>query len=182
MDGDVFTPCSLTWVQTMVGIMVQFNSVQFSHSVVPNSLQPRGLQLSRLPCPSPTPGDCSNSCLTCQWCHTTISSSVIPFSSYIQSFPLSRSFQMSHFFTSGSQSIGVSASTSVLSMNIQYWFPLGLSGLISLQSKGLSSLFQHHSSKASILQHSPFFIVQLSHPYMTTGKTKALTNGHLLAK
>ena len=99
------------------------------------------------------------------------SSSVVPFSSHLQSFPASGSFQMSPFFMSGDQSIGVSASTSVLPMNIQDWFPLGLTGWISLQSKGLSkSLLQHHSSKASILWCLAFFIVQLSHPYMTTGK------------
>ena len=91
-------------------------------------------------------------------------------------------FPMNQFFASGGQSIGASALASVLSMNIQDWFPLGLTGLISLQSKGLNSLLQHHSLKASVLQHSPFFIVQLSHPYMTTGKTIALTRWTLLAK
>ena len=132
--------------------------VQFSCSVVSDSLQPHGLQHVRPHCPSPTPGACSNSCPSSQWCHPTISSSVIPFSSCLQSFPASGSFQMSQFFTSGGQSIGVSASASVLPMNIQDWFPLGWTGLISLPSKGL---LQHHSSKASILQHSAFFIVQL---------------------
>ena len=97
------------------------------------------------------------------------------FSSCLQSFPASRSFPVSWLFTSGGQSIGASASASVLPVNIQGWFPLGLSGLISLQSKGLSSLLQHHNSKASIIQHSAFFRVQLSNPYMTTGKTIALT-------
>ena len=97
------------------------------------------------------------------------------FSFYLQSFPWSGSFQMNQFFASGGQSIKVSALASVLPMNIQDWFRLGLTGWISLQSKGLSSLLQHHSSKASILRHSAFFIVQLSHPYMTTGKTIALT-------
>ena len=109
-----------------------------------------------------------------RWCHPTISSSVIPFC--LQSFPASGSFQMSLFFASGGQSIGVSASILVLPMNIQDWFPLGWTGWISLQSKGLfKHLLQHHSSKASILQHPAFFIVQLSHLYMTTGKTAALT-------
>ena len=107
------------------------------------------------------------------WWHPTISSSVVPFFSCLQSFPASGSFQMSHFFTSGGQSIGASASASVLLMNIQDLFPLGLTGLITLQSKGLSSLLQYHSSKASILLHSTFLIVQLSHPYMTTGKNIA---------
>ena len=130
--------------------------VQFSRSVVSDSLQPHGLQHARLPCPSPTPGVYSNSCPLHWWCHPTISSSVVPFSSHLQSFPASRSFPMSQFFTSGSQRIGVWASASVFSMNIQDWFPLGLTGWISLQSKGLSSFLQHHISKASILWHSAF--------------------------
>ena len=125
-----------------------FQIVQFSHSVTSNSLQPHGLQHARLPCPSPTAGTCSNSCPLSRWCHPTISSSVIPFSSCLQSFLASGSFLTSQFFISGGQSIGASAS--VLPMNIQDWFPLGRTGLISLQSKGL----QHHSSKASILRHS----------------------------
>ena len=104
-----------------------------------------------------------------QWCYPTTSSSVVPFSSHLQSFLASGSFQMSSFFTSGGQSIGVSASTSVLLINIQDWFPLGLTGWISFQSKGLSRVLQNYSSKASILQRSAFFTVQLSHPYMTTG-------------
>ena len=116
-------------------------SVRFSCSVLSNSLQPHGLQHARLPCLSPTPGACSNSCSLSRWCHPTISSSIVPFSSCLQSFPASGSFLMSQLFTSGSQSIGVSASASILPMNIQDWFPLGLRGLISLQSKGLSSVF-----------------------------------------
>ena len=144
--------------------------VQFSRSVVSHSLQPQWLQHTRLPCPSPTPGACSNSCLLNQWCHPTISSSVIPFSSCLQSFPASGSFQMSQFFASGGESIGVSVSTSVLLMNIQDidWFDL-------LADQGtLKSLLQHHSSKASILRCSALiFMVQLSRLYMTTGKTKA---------
>ena len=122
------------------------SSVQFSGSVVSDSLQPQGLQHASLPCPSPTPGACSDpsSC----WCHPTISSSVIPVSSRLQSFPASGSFPISHFFTSGGQSIGASASATVLPMNIQNRFSLGLTGWISLQSKGLSgSLLQHHSWK-----------------------------------
>ena len=142
-----------------------------------NSLWPHGLQQTSLSCPSPTPSACSNSCPLSQWCYPTISSSVIPFSSCLQSFPASRSFPMNQFFASGGQSIGISASASVLPMNIQDWFPLGLTGLISLQSKGPSIVFsQHHSSKASILQHSAFFIVQLSHPYMTNGGKKTKHN------
>ena len=114
----------------------------------------------------------SNSCPLSRWYHPTISSSVIPFSSCLQTFPASWSVQMSQFFASGSQSIGVSALTSVLLINIQDRSPLEWTGWISLQSKGLfKSLPQHHSSKALILQLSAFFIVQLSHPYMTTGKT-----------
>ena len=136
-----------------------------------DSLHPHELQHVRLICPSQSPWVCSNSCLSSQWCHPAISSSGVPFSSCLQSFP-----------ASGGQNIGVSASASVLPMNIQDWFPLGLTGLISLQSKGLESLLQHHSSKASILWHSAFFIVQLSHPYMTIGKTIALTRRTFVGK
>ena len=137
-------------------------TVQFSRSVMPNSLWHHGLQHARPPCPSPTPGVYSNSCPLSRWCHPTISSSVVPFSSCLQSFPSSGYFPVSQFFTSGGQSTGVSAATSVLPMNIQDWFPLGLTGWISLQFKELSkSLLQHHSPKASILQHSAFSIVKL---------------------
>ena len=116
-------------------------SLQFSCSVMSNSLPPHGLQHTRLPCPSPIPRAYSNSCPSSQWYHPTISSSGIPFSSCLQSFPASGSFPMCQFFTSGSQSIGVSASASVLPKNIHDWFPLGLTDLISLQSKGLSRVF-----------------------------------------
>ena len=153
----------------------QYSSVQFSHSVVSNSLWPHESQHARPPCPSPTPRVYSNSCPSSQWCHPAISSSVIPFSSRSQSLPASESFPMSQLFAWGGQSTGVSVSTSVLAMNTQDWSPLGWTGWISLQSKGLSSLLQHHSSKASTLWHSAFFTVQLSHLYMTTGKTIALT-------
>ena len=125
--------------------------------VVSDSLQPHGLQHARIPCPSPTPRACSNSYPLSRWCHPTASSSVIHFSSCPQSFPASGSFPMSQFFTSGSQSIGVSASISVLPMNIQDWFPWGLTGLISLQSKGLSRVF----SNSTAWKHQ-FFGVQLS--------------------
>ena len=111
--------------------IIQVSSVQFNHSVVSNSLWPHGLQHARLSCPSPTPRACSNSCPSLWWFHPTISSSVIPFSSSLQSFPVSGSFQMSQFFPSGGQSIGVSASASILPMNIQDWFPLGWTGWIS---------------------------------------------------
>ena len=144
----------------------------FSCSVVSNSLWPHGLHHARLPCPSPSPGTCSNSCPLSQWCHPTIFSSVVPFSSCPQSFPASGSFLLSWLFTSGGQSIGASVSASVLLMTIKDWFPLGLTALI-LQT--LKSLLKHHSSKASILQCSAFLMVQLSHPHMTTGKIIALT-------
>ena len=143
-------------------------SVQFS-SVASDSLQPCGLQHARLPCPSPTPRAYSDSCPSCRWYHPTISSSVIPFSSHLQSFPASRSFPVSWFFESGGQRIGASASASVLPVNIQDWFSLELTVWISLQSKGLSRVLQHHSSKASILWCSALFIVHLSHPHKTTG-------------
>ena len=121
--------------------------------------------------------------LSSQWCHPTISTSVIPFSSCLESFPASWSFPMSQFFTSGGQSIGVSVSTSDLPMNIQDRFPLGLTGLTSLLSKGLSRVFSNTIiQKTSILQCSTFFMVQLSHPYMTTGKTIALTRWTFVGK
>ena len=138
------------------------------------TLRPHELQHARLPCSSLSPRVCSNWCLLSWWCHPTISSSVAPFSC-LQSFPASGSFPMSQLFTSGGQSIGASGLASAFPVNIQGWFPLGLTGLNSLQSKELSSLLQHHSSKASILQCWAFFMVQLSHLYMTTGKTIALT-------
>ena len=138
-------------------ISVQFSSFQFSHSVVSDSLRPHESQHTRPPCPSPIPGSHSNSCPSSRWCHPAISSSVVPFSSCPQSLPASGSFQMSQLFTSGGQSIGVSASTSVLSMNIQDWFPLGWTGWISLQSKGLSRVFSN-----TTVQKCQFFSTQLS--------------------
>ena len=133
-----------------------FSSVQFSRSVVSNFLWPHGLQYARPPCPSPTPGVYSNSGPLSQWCHPIISSSVVPFSC-LQSFPALRSFQMSQLFTSGGQSIGVSTSASVFPTNIQDWFPLGWTGWISLQSKGLSRVF----STTTVQKHQ-FFGTQLS--------------------
>ena len=130
--------------------------VQFSHSVMSDSLWPRGLQYTRLPCPSPTPGAYSNSCPSSQWWHPTISSSVVSFSSHLQSFPASGSFPKSQFFASGGQSIRISASASVLPMNIQDWFPLEWTGWISLQSKGLSRVFN------TTVQKHEFFGAQLS--------------------
>ena len=120
-----------------------FSSVQFSRSVLSNSLWPQGLHHARPPCPSPTPGVYWNSCPSSWWCYPTISSSVIPFSSCPQSFLASGSFPVSQLFASGDQSIGVSASASVLPLNIQDWFPSGTTGWISLQSKGLSRLFSN---------------------------------------
>ena len=157
-----------------------------------NSLRHHGLEHARPPCASPTPGAYSNSYTLSWWCHPTILYSVIPFSFSLQYFPASGSFPVSWIFASSGQTIGASAPASVLPMNIQGWFPLGWTGLISLHPRDsqessldwldlfevqgtLKSLLQHHSSKASILQHSAFFMVQLSHPYMTIRKTMALT-------
>ena len=158
-------------------------SVQFTHSVVSGSLQPLRLQHTRLSCPSPTPGAFSNSCPLTQWCHPTISSSIVPFSSCLQSSLASGTFPMSQFFSSGGQSIGVSASASVPSNEYsglisfrKDWFDL-----LAVQGT-LKSLLQHHSSKASFFQCSAFFIVQLSYPYMTTGKTIALTRWTFVSK
>ena len=132
-------------------------SVQFSLSVMSNSLQPHELQHNRLPCPSPTPGAYSNPCPSSRWCHPAISLSSIPFSSCLQSFPASGSFLMSQLFTWGGQSIGVSALASVLPINTQDWSPLGWTGWISLQSKGLSRVF----SNTTVQKHQ-FFSAQLS--------------------
>ena len=128
----------------------------FSHSVTSDSLQTHGLQHARLPCPSPTPRVYSNSCPSSQWCYLTISSSIIPFSSCLQSFPASKSFLMSQLFASGGHSIG--ASVSVLPMNIQGWLPLGLTGLISLQFKACSRVFSN-----TTVQKYQFFGAQLDH-------------------
>ena len=136
-------PCFCPHQTFLYKCYLQFSFVQFSCSVVSNSLRPHGLQYARLPCPSPTPGAYSNSCPLSQWCHPTISSSFIPFSFHLQSFPISGSFPKSQFFTSGDQSIGVSASASVLPMNIQDWSPLGYTGWIFLKSKGLSRVFSN---------------------------------------
>ena len=148
MDEQVFLPMGDVWSIHDADTHAQqrerrpkFSSVQFSCSVVSDSLRPHELQHARPPCPSPTPGVYPNSCASSQWCQPTTSSSIIPFSSCLQSFPASGSFQMSQFFAWNGQSIGVSASASVLPMSIQDWFALGLTGWISLQSKGLSSIF-----------------------------------------
>ena len=151
-----------------------YNTELFSGSVVSDSFQPHELQHARLPCTSPSPGACSNSCALSWCCHPAISSSVVPFSSCLQSFPASGSFQMSWLFTFRwpkywSFSISPSNECSELIFFRIDWF-----GLLAVPGT-LESLLQYHSSKASILQRSAFFIVQLSHPYMTTGKTIALT-------
>ena len=152
-------PKSFNSIKSSLSIFFFQFSIQFSCSVVSDSLRPHGLQHARLPCPSPTSGVYSNSCPLSRWYHPTISSSVVPFSC-LQSFPASGSFQMSQLFTSGGQSS--SASTSVLPMNIQDWFPLGWTGWISLQSKGLSWVFSnttvqnHQFSGAQLSSHSNF--------------------------
>ena len=153
----LFIPPHFSPLATTDLFTVSISSVQFSCSVMSDSLRPHGLQHARPPCPSPTPRVYSNSCPLSQWCHPTISSSVIPFSSHLQSCPASGSFPMSQFFASGGQSIGVSASTSVLPMNIQDWCPLGWTGWISLQSKGLSRVFSN-----TTFQKHQFFSAQLS--------------------
>ena len=150
----VYWECRLKKRKFILSFVV---SVQFSHSVMPDSLQTRGLQQARLPCPSPTHKACSNSCPLSQWCHPITSSSVGPFFSCLQFYPGSGSFPMSQFFTSGGQNIGVSASVSVLPMNIQDWSPLGWTGWIFLQSKGLSRIF----SNTTVQKHQ-FFSAQLA--------------------
>ena len=161
------------------------SSVQFSPSVVSDSLRPHGLQHTRPPCPSPTPRVYSNSCPLSRWCHPTISSSVISFFSHLQSFPASGSFPMSQFFTSKKSWPKYWSFCFSISPSNEY------SGLISFRMDWLDllavqgtlkSLLQHHSSKESILQGSAFFIVQISHPYMTTGKTIALTRQTFVGK
>ena len=134
---------NLTWMLPDKSLIFVFSSVLFSLSVMSNSLRPHELQHARPPCPSPTPGVYLNSCPLSWWCQPAISSSVIPFSSCPQSLPASRSFPMSQLFAWGSQSIGVSASASVLPMNTQDWSPLGWTGWISLQSKEISRVFSN---------------------------------------
>ena len=164
-------------------MLVRISSIQFSRSVMSYSLRPYWLQHARLPSPSPTPGIHPNSCPLSRWCHPTISSSVVPFSSCPQSFPASGSLPMSQLLASGGQSIGASALTSVLPMNIQGWFPLGLTDLISLLSKGLSRVFFNTTvQKHRFFGAQPFFMIQLSHLYMTTGKNIALTRQTFVGK
>ena len=163
--GNNFRNLKVKWKKTVFQTKIMFQensrlfscSVQFSRSVVSDSLQPHGLQHARLSCPSPTPAAYSNSCPSSRWCHPTISSSVVPFSSRLQLFPASGSFLMSQFFASGGQSTGVSASASVLPMNIQDLFSSGWTGWIFLKSKGLSRVF----SNTTIQKHQ-FFSTQPS--------------------
>ena len=161
-----FKLCTKDYIRTMYPAWGQFllsvSAVQYSPSVMSNSLQPHGLQCARLPCPSPTPRVYSNSCPLSQWCYPTISSSVDPFSSRLQSFPASGSFAMSQFLPSGGQSIGVSASASVLPMNTQDW-SLGWTGWVSLQSKGLSRVF----SNTTVQKHQFFMLSFLYSPTLT---------------
>ena len=149
----------ITWSPHCICIHTHFSPCWFSSVAqsCANSLQPHGLQHARLPCPSPTPRACWNSCPSSWWCHPTISFSVVPFSFCLQSFPASGSFPVSQFFTSGGQSIRVSASASILPVNIPDWFPLGWTGWISLQSKGFSRVF----SNTTVQKHQ-FFGAQLS--------------------
>ena len=149
--------CPLHWQADSYPLHHQLLLLLFSHSVTSYTLQPHGLQHASLPSPSPSHRACSNSCPLSQWCHPTISSSVVPFSSCLQSFPASGSFLMSRLFASSSQSIGVSASASVLPMNIQDWFPLWSTGWISLLSKGFSRVF----SNTTVQKHQ-FFGAQAS--------------------
>ena len=142
--------------------------LQFSHSVMFDSLQLHRLQHARLPCPSPSPSTCSSFCPSSWGCHPTISSSIIPFSC-LPSFPASGYFPMRWFFTSGDQSIGVSASASVLPMNIQDWFPLGLTGLIAMQSKGLSRIFSNTTVQKHQFFSSQFSLWSNSHIHLAIG-------------
>ena len=174
--------CPLMVEEEFCFLPLLFSSVQFSHSVVSNSLWPHGLQHARLPCPSPTTGVYSNSCPLSQWCLPTISPSVIPFTSRLQSFPTSGSFQMSQFFASDGQSIGVSASASILPISIQGWLPLGWTGWISLQSKGILRFSSPTSQFKSINSSALSQTLTSIHPYMTTGKTIALTRRTFVGK
>ena len=147
----------ITLYMLIISHSFEFSSVQFSRSIMSDSLWPHEPQHARPPCTSPTPGVYPNSCPLSWWCHPNISSSVVPLSSCPQSFPALGSFQMSQFFSSGGQSIGVSASTSVLPMNTQDWSPLGWTDWISLQSKGLFRVF----SNTTVQKHQ-FFGTQFS--------------------
>ena len=140
-EFEIAKPYTCNYTYSIIWLYCRYICAMLFLLAVSSSLGPHGLQHARPPCPSPTPGVYSNSCPFRRWCYPTISSSVVPFSSHLQSFPASGSFQMSQFFTSGGQNIGVSASASVLPMTIQDWFPSGWTGWISLLSKGLSRVF-----------------------------------------
>ena len=170
------------WIKSLFLFLQHLSSVQFSHSVVSESLWPHGLQHARPLCPSPTPRIYSNSCPLSWWYHPTISSSVVPFSSCHQSLPASGYFPVSQLFASRGQSIGVSASASVLSMNTQDWFPLGWTVGSPFCPRDSQESSPTPSLKATILWCSAFFTVQLSHPYMTTGKNIALTRQTFVGK
>ena len=178
MFWKIIFSCTVSWDIRNV-LHFRLCLVQFSRSVMSDTLRPHGLQHTRLPCPSPTLWAYSNSCPLSWWCHPTISSSVNSFSSCLQSFTTSGSFSRSQFFASGGQSIRVSASESVFSMNIQGWFSFSIdwSDLLAVQGT-LKNLLQCHNSKASVLRHSALFVVQLSY----TGKTIALTRWTFVGK
>ena len=179
---DSLVPLHFLSVQWYHLHICQFSSVQFSLSVMSDSLRPHEPQHARLPCPSSTPGVHSNPYPLSRWCHPTIPSSVVPYSFCPQSFPVSGAFPMSQLFAWGGQNIGVSDSTSVLPMNTQDWFPLGWTGWISLQSKGLSSLLQHRSSKHQFFCTQPCLWPNSSHQYRTTEKIITLTIRTFLSK
>ena len=175
----------ILWKRWFIDISIYFpllSLLLLSHSVLSDSLRCHGLQHARLLCPSPSPRACSNSCPLSWWCHPTILFSVLPFSSCLQSFPASGSFPMNWLFASGGQSIGASTSVSVLPMNIQGWFPLGLTGLISLLSKGLSRVF----SSTTVWKHQFFWpqrsLWSNSHLYMTIRKTIVLSRWTFVGK
>ena len=171
---------NILWIKNLkMGVL---SSVQVSRSVVSDSLRPHESQHARPPCPSPTPRVHSNLYPSSRWCDPSISSSVVPVSSCPQSLPASESFPMSQLFAWGGQSTGASGLASFLPKKSQGWSPSEWTGWISLQSKGRSRVFSNTSSKASILRYSAFFTVQLSHPYMTPGKTIALTRQTLVGK
>ena len=168
------------WFVKLWNAKVRVSSVQFTHSVMSDSLWPHGLQHARLPCPSPTPRTCSNACPSSQWCHPTITSSVVLFLACLQSFPASGSFPMSQFFTSGGQCIQLQHQSNQWIFRL-ISFRIERLGLLTVQGP-FKSLLQHHSSKASILWCSTFFMVQLSHPHVTTGKPQLWLYGPLSAK
>ena len=177
-------PGGRDWLWVKLALALVRRAMLSYCSDVSRSLQPHWLQHARLPCPSLSPGVCSNSCLLSQWCYLTISSSVVTFFSCLQSFSASGSFPVSQFFASGGQSIGVSASASILPMNVQDWFPLGWTGWISLLSKRLSRVSSNTTKFKSInsLAFSFCYKVQLPHPYKTTGKAIALTRWTFVGK